>query len=331
LRARRAGAYQERSERLPHPLLCRGRNLDGTGRLLVSAFYTVLAFRAEKPGHPEPGFYGRFGANITTTQENLFGEWDGTSIAVASANQDLAVVATVVNGLFSTNDGGATWTKATIAPRDPQSGSLVRVRFAPGSATRVYYIVGGGFGLSRSDDGGRSFQRVFAAPLGGLAIDPGNPDVIYLGTFAGGGGLFKSADGGTKVTSLGVSGNFATISIDTHTRAIYAGNRAGGVLRSNDGGATWSDASTGLPSGSEVLAVEADPNVPSRAYAWIHGGGLFSTANAGASWIAEDTGESLRRSGIEAGRAAMAVDPVKRGRVYLGNSGVLQIDTLGDE
>jgi len=39
-------------------------------------------------------------------------------------------------------------------------------------------------------------------------------------------------------------------------------------------------------------------------------------------------GEAARRSGNEAGRAALAVDPVVPGRVYLGNSGVLQIDTF---
>ena len=35
------------------------------------------------------------------------------------------------------------------------------------------------------------------------------------------------------------------------------------------------------------------------------------------------------RRDVEAGRAAMVVDPVVPGRVYIGNSGVVQIDTLG--
>jgi photosystem II stability/assembly factor-like uncharacterized protein len=100
------------------------------------------------------------------------------------------------------------------------------------------------------------------------------------------------------------------------------------VLRSTDDGATWSDASTGLPAGAEVLAVGADASISSRAYAWVRGAGLFSTTNAGDSWTAEDTGESARRSGIDAGRAAMALDPLNPGRVYIGNNGVLQIDTL---
>lgn len=47
--------------------------------------------------------------------------------------------------------------------------------------------------------------------------------------------------------------------------------------------------------------------------------------------MAADTGESIRRSGIEVGQAAIAVDRVVPGRVYLGNSGVVQVDTLPEE
>jgi hypothetical protein len=309
--------------------------IDATGRLMVAANYTLVVFRAATPGRPDSGSYSGFGANVTTSQPDQIGEWDGTSIATTSTDPNVAVVSTVVNGVFSTTDGlrpathgGADWTKAQFSPRDPHAGGFVRVRFAPGSATRVYHIVGGGFGLSRSDDGGKNFTRLFPESLGGLAIDPTNPDAIYLGSMFSGAGLFKSTDGGTTTTNFISGADFASISIDRHTRAIYAGNRAGGVLRSNDDGATWSDVSSGLPAGAEVLAVEADPNIANRAYAWVQGKGLFSTANAGTSWKLEDSGESLRRSGLLAGRAAMAVDPVKRGRVYLGNSGVVQIDTL---
>ena len=66
-------------------------------------------------------------------------------------------------------------------------------------------------------------------------------------------------------------------------------------------------------------------------YAWVKGGGLFVSKNGGGKWTAADTGEALRRSGAEAGRAAMVVDPIVAGRVYLGNSGVLQVDTKTDD
>ena len=130
--------------------------------------------------------------------------------------------------------------------------------------------------------------------------------------------------------TLGVPGNFSTLAIDPrHTRTIYAGNTDGGVLRSLNGGATWAPASTGLPPSGEVLAVAVDPQIPARVYAWVRGGGLFVSGDGGGRWTAADTGEALRRSSVEAGRAAMVVDPVMPGRVYIGNKGVVQIDTLG--
>jgi hypothetical protein len=136
------------------------------------------------------------------------------------------------------------------------------------------------------------------------------------------------------ITPLSVPGHFSTLAIDPrHPRVIYAANRAGGVLRSLDVGTTWPSASSGLPSSNEVLAVSLDPRIAGRAYAWVKAAGLFVTADGGETWTVADAGESPRRTSIEFGRAAIAVDPVKPGRAYLGNSGVRQIDTLatGDE
>jgi photosystem II stability/assembly factor-like uncharacterized protein len=307
--------------------------IDAAGRLMVVVYHTVVTFRARTAGHPQPGSYDHFGANITTTQVNSQGgEWDGTAVAPSPVDVNSAVVATLINGVFSTTDGGATWKKATIAPVDFGFGSRVRATFAPSSASRVYLASPSGLaGLYRSDDAGKSFKHMFRERLGAVAVDPGDANVLYLGAFDSRRGLFKSLNGGQTVFSLGRPGNFSSLAIDPrHPQTIYAGNRDGGVLRSLNGGATWSSASFGLPPTGEMLAVAVDPNIPARVYAWVKAGGLFLSADGGGSWTAADTGEAVRRSGIDAGRGAMAVDRVVPGRVYLGNSGVVQIDTLAD-
>jgi photosystem II stability/assembly factor-like uncharacterized protein len=304
--------------------------IDAAGRLMVVVYHTVVAFRARTAGHPRSGSYDQFGANLTTTQADFFGGgWNGTSIAASPVDPNTAVVSALGNGVFSTTDGGATWKRATVIPNTGFY-SNTRAAFAPSSASRVYIIPQGG-GLFRSDDTGQSFRRVSVVRLGTLAVDPTDLDVIYLAAFNTRGGLFKSTNGGNTVVSLGVPGNFSAIAIDPrHPQTIYASNRDGGVLRSLNGGATWSSASAGLPPTGETLAVAVDPNLPARVYAWVKAGGLFVSADGGGSWTAADTGEAVRRSGIDAGRAAMAVDRVVPGRVYLGNSGVVQIDTLAD-
>jgi hypothetical protein len=202
------------------------------------------------------------------------------------------------------------------------------------SDNKVLVFTGRG-GFRISENAGINWQRAmngYVTPAGvEPAVDPRNADVLYLGPHANGLGLFKSTNGGATVTSLGIPGNFRSISIDPRNPdTVYAGNVAGGVLRSTDAGATWTSAGTGLPAG-EVLGVVADPVVGHRVYAWVKAGGLFFSGDDGVTWTAADTGESLRRSGIQAGRAAMTVDRVVPGRVYLGNSDVLQIDTLAAE
>jgi hypothetical protein len=304
--------------------------IDAAGRLTVAAFHTVVAWRAQVAGHSRSDSFDAFGVRVTTTQPDIFGAWNGAAVAPSPVDANSALVAASGNGVFSTADDGATWTKATFTPFEPFFGSFVRLAFAPGSATRVY-LAPRGSGLFRSDDGGRSFQLASLAEprIGAVAVDPRNREVVYLGAFDNGHGLFKSVDGGTTIVSLGVRGNFSSLSIDPRNpQTIYAANRAGGVLRSVDAGATWISASTGLPPANSVLAVAVDPRIAARVYAWVKAAGLFVSADGGASWTAVETAEAWRRSGIEAGQATMAVDPMVAGRVYIGNSGVVQIDTL---
>src|SRR5204863_6277332 len=71
-----------------------------------------------------------------------------------------------------------------------------------------------------------------------------------------------------------------------------------GVLKSANGGATWTDVSKGLPN-SSVTRLVIDPLTPSTLYSLmlapgtggrVSGTALFKTTNSGANWIALDTG-----------------------------------------
>src|SRR5207237_8298430 len=127
---------------------------------------------------------------------------------------------------------------ATLAPAfEGDFDNFIRVRFAPDSASRVY-LIEHRFGLYRSDDAGRSFQQLFDERLGGIAVDPDDPDVIYLGAFDTGNGLFKSLNGGHTGRSRRVPGNFSTLAIDPrHTKTGHEGSTHGGERRAvNDPG-----------------------------------------------------------------------------------------------
>jgi photosystem II stability/assembly factor-like uncharacterized protein len=293
---------------------------DAVGRLLVASFHTVDLFRGALPGRPEP--YDNFGAVLAADPS---ANTDATTVAASPTDPSVVLAHIGATGnVYRTTDGGRSWSPSTGVTA---FGSFVRMVVARSDASRVY-LVHRGQGFFRSADGGASFRGTFRGRLGAVAVDPTNADVVYIATWDTGRGLFKSTDGGNTFTSLGQPGNFGSIAIDPgRPRTVYAGSRAGGVLRSSDGGATWTAVQKGLP-GGEVLGVGVDPHATARIYAWVQAEGLFLSNEGGASWSAVDTGETARRSGVEAGRAALAVDPVVPGRVYLGNSGVLQVDTV---
>ena len=87
--------------------------------------------------------------------------------------------------------------------------------------------------------------------VGSIAVNPNNPNVIYQGS--SGGGVWKTTDGGATWTpifdqqpSLG-TGEPSAVAIDpSNTNTIYVGtsgrfvlNISKGILKSTDGGSSW--------------------------------------------------------------------------------------------
>ncbi len=164
-------------------------------------------------------------------------------------------------GLYKTTARGATWNKLAdyaveslaIAPSDPEILVLVTL-------DSVY----------KSPDGGQTWQKLsVAAPpsqtdLATLAIDPLNPNVLYVGGW-------KSEDGGqswVRMMSLGFTVVLVQAIDPTDTHVLYgqADNWLAAVFRSTDGGASWSPHDPGLPV-SRVFAVTGDPHTPGALYA----------------------------------------------------------------
>ena len=98
----------------------------------------------------------------------------------------------------------------------PVSGEVVDIALDPrGGDTRVIYAAAGNGGLWKSTDGGTSWRpmtdQLPATAIGAVALDPVDPDIVYIGTgnlFNGAAGmpksagLFKSVDGGRSWARL---------------------------------------------------------------------------------------------------------------------------------
>lgn len=217
------------------------------------------------------------GDTWTAATDKYFGGTIG-AIGVSESNPDIVYVGTGEypirsnvspgDGVFKTIDGGKTWTAAGLAA----SGQISRVRVHPANPDIVWVgVQGHAFGpnaergVYKTIDGGKTWRQVLfrndSTGVSDLVLDPSNPDVLYAALWqaqrkpwqlvsgGAGGGLFKSTDGGEHWTELtqspglpkGLLGNIGLAVSPAKPALVWAliEADAGGVYRSDDGGATW--------------------------------------------------------------------------------------------
>ena len=207
----------------------------------------------------------------------------------------------------------------------------------------VVYAGGAQGGVWKTTDGGTTWIPLTddqpSLATGSIAIDPSNPDTIYVGTgeenFSGdsyyGAGILKSTDGGATWTNIVGPflrqriGELAVHPADGKT--ILATTSAGfgtpagtatGLYRSTDAGLTWTRALAGVATG-----VFFDPNQPDIAWAALGNvagsvaNGVYRSTDAGATWApASGTAPNALPSPSSMGRIAIANNPTRPDSVY---------------
>jgi hypothetical protein len=127
--------------------------------------------------------------------------------------------------------------------------------------------------------------------LSAFAIHPANENIIYVGS--PGGGIWKSVNAGLNWTPL-TDNNASWMSVFALTidplnqNIVYAGMSGSvGIIKSSDGGATWSPAGAG-PSGT-VRKILIHPTNSSLVFATATNG-IWRSVNAGATWTQVHSG-----------------------------------------
>jgi hypothetical protein len=138
--------------------------------------------------------------------------------------------------------------------------------------------------LYKSIDGGATWSNNTGISInpGALAIDPTSPSTLYAGApdfLVGFGGVYKSVGSGStwrKVSTNPGSSSVTAVVIDPRDpRTLYAASFEG-VLRSTDGGVSWTDFNTGLPNKpNRAVASLAIDRTGTRLHAGTFGGGVF--------------------------------------------------------
>jgi hypothetical protein len=135
--------------------------------------------------------------------------------------------------LLVSADRGRSWMELD------KPGPLVDLAVDPTNARRIVATSAGGQeeGLFESRDGGESWRRVSEA-VGLLAW----PAPLYL--VAGGGQVFASRDGGSRLDHRGQIGGEPAALLAQTANELYVALHDGTIKRSGDGGASWAVRST---------------------------------------------------------------------------------------
>lgn len=261
------------------------------------------------------------------------------------------------NGVYRSDDGGATW--VSIGLRD--SGAIGRIAVDPRdpdvvlAAAAGHLLQPGDRGLYVTADGGETWDLtlpgdnsttgaidVAVSSQGRLLAAMWDRDVLERRLAGPGSGLFLSVDGGAgwdEVRLPGVGEDVGRIGVafapsdPSRAYAMVANDGRGegiGLWRSDDGGRTWTR--TRAPARALQQAtygwwfgrVFVDPRNEDRVF--VAGTRLLESTDGGDTFSAHESGgapglPAASQPVLAANQHAMAWDPARPGRVYLGNDG----------
>lgn len=235
-----------------------------------------------------------------------------------------------------------------------------------------YYFGATGGGLWKTTDGGQNWRnvtdhKITTASIGAVAICEADPDVVYIGggeteirgNIQQGDGLYKSTNGGSTWTHIGLRETQNTSRIRIHPEdcdrvfvAAFgkhsAANPERGVYRTTDGGESWEQV-LNRPGNEWTGAVDLSfaPSNPDVIYAALweawrkswgmssggEGSGLFRSTDGGDNWE-ELTGNKPGLPEGMLGKIGVAVSPANPDIVWTiienENGGVFRSDDGGE-
>lgn len=194
----------------------------------------------------------------------------------------------------------AAWVEVAKSQEGNVSGRPSGIDFDPNGTT--FYLATTNGGIWKTTNNGQNWTPLSDSwktlNVGGVAVDPENPSIVYAGTgihlsdIGGDGdfsgvGVYKSIDGGLNWTLLDSSSNSVTTQMEVNPAdgsLIYRATTSG-IRRSSDAGLTWT--LTAPLGGATTMVI--DPNNPAIIYA-AGGNQIKKSVDSGQTWQAVGTG-----------------------------------------
>ncbi len=260
---------------------------------------------------------------------------------IAPSAPNVLYALTYLGGLLRSDDGGVGWASVGHLPQ-----GTVKLAVDPRDPSHLAAATVGA--LASSSDGGHTWSRMrvvstqtFAQAdrIVGLAFDPFHRDTLYYavnhyvasyGSLQSDysedkyqGLLFRSSDGGRSwglqpVTEV-LYGLAAVPSPAGSGTRLYAAASRNGILRSDDGGASWNASASGLQAAPNC-SIAADPFIPrllyvSTGYCLDENSDMgFLRGGPGQAWVPANRG--LRESTRDLDAFGIVPDPRSPGILY---------------
>lgn len=194
---------------------------------------------------------------------------------------------------WKTTDGGAHWNNIKQGVIDDSD--VFSIIVDPANPSVVYASACSG--IYKSESAGSLFHKIQGIPSTArrtrvLMQDPKHQNIVFAGTTEG---LYRTVDSGAnwvRMSGPELIVNDVYINPNDTNRVLLATDR-GGVLVSNDGGASFRPTNAGF-SARQITSYVADQNDPKTLYigivndkAW---GGVFASNNGGITWNQKSAG-----------------------------------------
>lgn len=237
-------------------------------------------------------------------------------------------------GVWKTTDNGATWAEF--------SGGLTRLGVSsividPNTPSTMYIGTGDrdggdspGYGVWRSIDGGISWHARNSG-MGNRTVyevlmDPTNSNILIAST--NGSRIYRSTDAGASWTYTSTASSCKDIAFHpTDSNIIYASGTS--VNRSANNGVSFTQISSGTPTGAQRIALAVSPDEPNWVYLIAGDGsgldGIYRSTDSGTNFLTRTTTPNILGYDTNGGTGSqawydlvIAADPTDANVIYTG-------------
>ena len=231
--------------------------------------------------------------NVTGNLADLPSECGNLCLLSVVPGQDKIIAGVAKRGLWQSTEGGGEWTEMG---RGAGSDAIVnrpsRIVYDPTSATTFWESgIYNSFGVYRTTNGGGTFQHLGSAKHNDyVSVDFSDAArrTLLVGGHEQARTVWKSVDGGQNWTNIGAALPEGTkhssnpLLLDANTYLVNSsgwGKGTGGVFRTSDGGAIWTQTSALEANGAPLLATDGSIYWPVA-----YGRGLLRSTDRGQTW-----------------------------------------------